>query len=139
MSEEYRRRELLRTGALLGIASVAGCAGAGPSPREDPVGESDAKPFEGDRFDGVLTAAAGSREPISVTPGTYVGTVTYDKSCKPVGSDDFRCDAGIETDSLGEVNFYYEHDMRRKPCLVPPQAVRLTVGTDRTAVRRDRL
>lgn len=141
MAPPFTRRRLLRIGGALSAIGLAGClgrTGAGGPRGTKPDGTVDEAAYEGDRFEGLLTAGVGSTERIQVGEGVYAGVVTYDRSCIPIGDGRTACDAGIRTDELGERNFHYEHDMQVKPCLTPPETVLLVVSETDTVVRRKR-
>lgn len=133
------RRSVLGTAIATGLVGLAGCSSAQPTPSTDTPSSQpsvDHADFQGDAFSGTLTDGVGSKEPVSVAAGRYEGNIVYDRSCGNVGNGLTGCDAGIETAELGTVNFYYEHDMSRKPCLDPDQRVVLEVDDETAIVQR---
>src|SRR3989304_5863190 len=53
---------------------------------------------------------------VKVSPGTIEGTSVYDRNC--LGSHTLtECDAGIETEEYGGLNFHYQHNMMIQPCI----------------------
>lgn len=136
----YRtRRSVLVTAIATGLVGLAGCSSAQPTPSTDTPSDQpsvDHADFQGDAFSGTLTDGVGSKQPVTVTSGLYEGNVVYDRSCGNVGNGLTGCDAGIGTAELGTVNFYYEHDMSRKPCLDPDQQVVLEVNDETAIVQR---
>lgn len=70
-----------------------------------------------------------------VNPGVISGEGVYDQNCIPVDPDNkpvsvVTCDAGIDTDEYGVLNFYYKHDMSQNPCITPGNDVVLDIQTD---------
>lgn len=134
-----RRSFLAMVSGTTGIA-LAGCSSqSSTAPSSDGDSKSlevDREGYQGDAFAGTLTEGVESTEPLSVDPGIYEGRVVYDRSCNSVGDGLLGCDGGIETEELGTVNFYYEHDMQQKPCLVPEQQVVFEVKDNKTVVQR---
>lgn len=126
--------------------SLAGCIGFSdtdtipPTSDDDDDGSSkvtvDRDGYRGDTFTGIVTEHEGSDEPADMAAGTYEGTIVYDKTCAPVGDGLTGCDAGIDLESSGTFNFYYEHDMDKKSCLVPSQAIVLDVNEAGAVVQR---
>lgn len=142
ISESFRnrtRRSFIATAMGATIVGLAGCSSTSSNPSTDSASEQptvDHEDYQGDAFDGTLTTGVGSDQPATVDSGLYKGTIVYDRSCKSVGDGLTGCDAGIDTSELGTVNFYYEHDMGRKPCLDPEQQVVLEVGEEQATVQR---
>lgn len=133
------RRSVLATAIGTSLVGLAGCSSASPNPPTDSSSSQpnvDHEDYQGDAFTGTLTADVASAQAVTVATGLYEGTIEYDRSCKSVGGGLTGCDAGIETSELGTVNFYYEHDMKRKPCLAPEQRVILEVGKEHATVQR---
>lgn len=119
------------------LVGLAGCS----SLTATPGGESDGPRVEldgyrGDGFTGVLTQGIESSQPTNIEAGIYEGEITYDESCEPVGDGLTGCDAGIELSDGETVNFYYEHDMDERPCLVPDEQVAVDVNSEATIVQR---
>lgn len=136
----YRtRRSILATVVGTAFVGLAGCSSTSRGPSTETSSSQpnvDHEDYNGDAFTGRLTTGVGSKQPASAATGLYEGTIVYDRSCKSVGEGLTGCDAGIETTELGTVNFYYEHDMERKPCLAPDQQVVLDVGQAQATVQR---
>lgn len=136
----YRtRRSVITTAIGTALVGLAGCSSASSNTPTDSSSSQptvDHEDYRGDAFIGTLTADAGSDQPVTEDTGLYEGTIVYDRSCQSVGNGLTGCDAGIETSELGTVNFYYEHDMGRKPCLDPEQQVVLEVGEEQATVQR---
>ncbi len=63
-----------------------------------------------DLFEGKITN-------IKTFPGNLSGIGIYDKTCKKIGNELTRCDAGIKTKKYGVLNFNYIHNMEIKPCI----------------------
>ncbi len=137
-SSGWTRRSFLGLASAATFVGLAGCSSqSSTSPSSDGSQLAvNRDGYAGDAFAGSLTDGVGSSEPAEADPGTYEGVVVYDRSCEPVGDGLTGCDAGIETQELGTVNFYYEHDMHQKPCLVPDQSVVFEVKNERTVVQR---
>lgn len=133
------RRSVLAMAGTTTIVGLAGCS----SLTSTPGGESDGPGVEldgyrGDGFTGILTQGIESTQPADIETGVYEGEITYDESCDPVGDGLTGCDAGIELAEVGTVNFYYEHDMDKRPCLVPDEHVAVEVQSEETIVQRRR-
>ncbi|VVB59979.1 Uncharacterised protein [uncultured archaeon] len=69
----------------------------------------------GDLFDGKITNK-------NVAPVKLEGTGVYDRNCVSIGNGLTDCHAGIKTD-MGVLDFNYQHDMVRKPCIAPNDKV----------------
>ncbi len=62
-----------------------------------------------------------------VTPMTLKGMGVYDRSCV-MGADGLTsCDAGIQTEEWGVLNFKYRHNMQQQPCLAPNDIVQVRI------------
>lgn len=139
-SSGWTRRSFLAIASGTTVVGLAGCSSqSSTSPSSD--GDSsqsgvDREGYQGDAFAGSLTEGVESTDPAAVDPGIYEGVIVYDRSCESVGNGLTGCDAGIETQELNVVNFYYEHDMQQKPCLVPEQQVVLKVENEGAVVQR---
>ncbi len=72
----------------------------------------------GDFFEGTITNAR-------VSSGTLDGISAYDRNC--VGQPITQCDAGIQTEEYGLLNFHYSHDMSTQPCIHMHGAEKLRV------------
>jgi len=139
-SSRWTRRSFLGVAGVATLVGLAGCSSqSSTSPSSDGDGSQlavDRDGYDGDAFAGTLTEEVASTEPVAVEPGIYEGKVVYDRSCESVGDGLTGCDGGIDTEELGTVNFYYEHDMQQKPCLTPDQQVVLEVDDEQTVVQR---
>ncbi|AWB27605.1 hypothetical protein [Halococcoides cellulosivorans] len=139
-SSGWTRRSVLGVAGTTAMFGLAGCSSQSPTaPSSDGDSKSldvDREGYSGDAFAGRLTEGVESSEPAVVEHGIYEGKVVYDRSCESVGDGLTGCDAGIETADLGDINFYYEHDMQQKPCLTPDQQVALDVDDDGAVVQR---
>jgi len=74
----------------------------------------------GDVFRGMISNMA-------VQPGTLQGMGVYDRSCKMLGNGLTACDAGIQTEEYGLLNFKYQHNMQQQPCLAPNDLVAVRI------------
>lgn len=74
----------------------------------------------GDLFEGKITNK-------DVTPVKLEGVGVYDRSCIPVGNGLTDCHGGIKTEKYGVIDFNYQHDMARKPCIKPNDKVVVTI------------
>ena len=74
----------------------------------------------GDIFKGKITNMA-------VEAGEMKGMGVYDKSCKMLGNGLTGCDAGIQTEKYGLLNFKYQHNMQQEPCLAPNDVVAVRI------------
>jgi len=139
-SSGWTRRSFLGLASAAALVGLAGCSSQSSSSPSRDSNESqfevDRDGYDGDAFAGSLTEGVESTEPAAVEPGIYEGEVVYDRSCESVGDGLTGCDGGIDTEELGTVNFYYEHDMHQKPCLAPDQQVVLEVTDERAVVQR---
>ncbi len=64
---------------------------------------------------------------MAVRLGTVQGMGVYDKSCKMMGNGLTACDAGIQTEEYGLLNFKYQHNMQQQPCLAPNDIVAVRI------------
>lgn len=139
-SAERTRRSFLGLASAATLVGLAGCSSQSSTSlsneSDSSSGEVDRDGYDGDVFAGSLTEGVESTEPAAVDPGIYEGVVVYDRSCESVGDGLTGCDGGIEISERGTVNFYYEHDMQQKPCLVPDQQVALQVEDEGAVVQR---
>lgn len=54
-----------------------------------------------------------------VTPGKITGLGAYDRNCVAIGNGLTDCHAGINTNEYGVLDFNYQHNMDKDPCIVP--------------------
>jgi len=101
--------------AAIGLAYVVWAVGT-PSGNNSEGDSLDGVNPTGDLFEGKITNK-------NVVPGKMMGTGVYDKSCVSIGGGLTNCHAGIKTDKYGVIDFNYEHDMAKKPCVAPNQKV----------------
>lgn len=86
----------------------------------------------GDTFTGKISNVA-------VAAGTVSGMGVYDRSCK-MGTDGLTsCDAGIQTEEYGLLNFKYRHDMSRQPCIAPNDLLEVRILDDQGNVEVQRV
>lgn len=74
----------------------------------------------------------GEIDNVDVEPMIVTGEGVYDRNCVPVDPEDqplsvVTCDAGIETDEYGVLNFHYEHDMSEDPCIGPSDHIEVEI------------
>lgn len=86
-------------------------------------------------FEGVI-------DNVDVEPGIIEGEGVYDRNCIPVNPNDphgkVSCDAGIDTDEYGVLNFHYEHNMAEEPCIAPGEPVEVEILDDTGAAEVSR-
>lgn len=101
--------------AVIGIVYAIWASGtlAGDTPTGGALGDVTAK---GDLFEGKITNK-------NVQPTKLLGVGVYDRNCVAIGNGLTNCHAGIKTDKYGVLDFNYEHDMARKPCINPNEKV----------------
>lgn len=81
---------------------------------------SSATTQRGDTFSGQISNAA-------VFAGIVNGMGIYDRNCR-MGADGFTsCDAGIQTEEYGVLNFKYRHNMAAQPCIAPNDLVQVRI------------
>ena len=81
-----------------------------------------------DSFSGKITSQ-------KVAVGSFAGVGSYDRNCVDAGNGLTNCDAGIEIQGYGVVNFNYVHDMHSLPCIKPGEKLSMRVlGEDGSAV-----
>lgn len=68
---------------------------------------------------------------VAVKPGTIKGIGLYDRSCKMMSNGLTACDAGIQTEEYGSLNFKYQHNMQQQPCLAPNDIVMVQILDER--------
>gem|GEM_PF-2292567 len=74
----------------------------------------------GDLFEGKITNK-------NVEPMKLEGVGVYDRSCISIGGGLTDCHGGIKTEKYGVIDFNYQHDMARKPCIKPNDKVVVTI------------
>ncbi len=80
--------------------------------------------LRGESFKGVISNTA-------VTPMTIKGMGVYDRSCI-MGVDGLTsCDAGVQTQEFGVLNFKYRHNMVTQPCIAPNDLVQVRILDDK--------
>lgn len=95
--------------AMLGIAYAIWAVGA-PSNNAPTANSLDNLVANGDIFLGKITNK-------NVEPGKLSGVGEYDRNCVSVAGGLTNCHGGIKTSKFGVIDFNYEHDMAKKPCI----------------------
>lgn len=119
----------LMIGSVITITIIAFLAinmgGSSPEVSEDELEEyvSDAEVIH--TFDGEIDNIDGLEE------GEMIGIGVYDRNCNPVDPEnphgEVTCDAGVQTEEKGLVNFHYQHVMSENPCIGPNEIVKVEV------------
>lgn len=121
------RRTALVIAALAGVLVLGGIATGVIT-----VGDVDPATEPADDADSADSVFDGEIDNVDVEPMTLTGEGVYDRNCVPVDPENeplsvVTCDAGIETDEYGVLNFHYEHDMSVDPCIGPGDHVEVEI------------
>ena len=105
--------------ALVGIAYAIWAAGT--LKNDTPTGDATTNVVaNGILFEGKITNK-------NVEPMTIEGVGVYDRNCVMMSNGLTNCHGGIKTDKYGVLDFNYQHDMAKEPCIAPNEKLVVTI------------
>lgn len=104
--------------ALVGVAYVIWAAGT--LKNDSPAGDATNIVANGLLFQGKITNK-------NVEPMTIDGVGVYDRNCVMMSNGLTNCHGGIKTDKYGVLDFNYQHNMAKEPCIAPNEKLVVTI------------